>query len=231
VTDPKVVAGLMLRGARWFVVWLLSLQLLAVVVAAVINGLVNDPITQSVWQWPALFWIRFPLVGVGAGAASGSLAVFVANGVTRRTYVAGVGLFGLAVCAITAGVSVLAYFVERAVYAIGGFDTNLVDQQPLHFGTVYLLLLACYLVSGVLIGAGFARLSALVAACLVVLFISPFLVGELLLGTWWGGIEKGQLHDVVPLAAGAPIVVAVVCAAAIAAWLLLRDLAIRPKKG
>jgi hypothetical protein len=197
----------------------------------VCNGLWNDPVTMSVWQWPAIFWIRDPLTGVGAMLVTVSLTPFLANGVTRREYLAGAGVFGIAVCAIAAVITVVGFAGERLVYILGGFERELVPQAPLEFGIVYLLLLAAYLATGTLMGALLGRFSPWVAPFLITFSVVPMLGGEMLLGTWWGGIEKGQLRDSVPLALGGPLVVTLIAIAAAVAFVLVRDIAIRPKKG
>jgi hypothetical protein len=184
-----------------------------------------------VWQWPAVFWIRYPLTGVGAMLVTVSLPMFIANGVTRRQYLAGAVEFGVAVCTITAAMTVLGFLAERFVYFVSGADTDLVDQQPLRFGVVYLLLLCCYPVSGTLIGATLARFAPLVVPWLVTIFVAPIVAGEILLGTWWGGVEDGHLRDWLSLWVSAPLVVALIAAASAGVYVLTRDVAIGPKKG
>jgi hypothetical protein len=225
------IAEPMLDGSRWYTVWLTGAQLVVIVVAAVVNGVVNDPITMSVWQWPALIWIRYPLVAVGVAVVASSLPLFLAHGVTRRQFFSGTMAFGLSVITILAGMSVIGFGLERLVYLVGGFDVALEDQRPAQMFVVYLVLLGCYLVTGYLIGGATTRWSSRVAPWMITLFVLPMIAGELVLGTFWGGVENGQLRNPIPLTIGVPLMIGVIVAAAYVGLLVTRDIAVRPKKG
>jgi hypothetical protein len=225
------IAGPLLHGARWYTVWLTGMQLVVIAGAAVVNGIVNDPITMSVWQWPALIWIRYPLIAVGVMTLTVSLPIFLANGLTRRQFHAGSVAFGLSLITWLAGMSIVGFGLERLVYLVGGFDTELVDQRPLQLFIVYLVLLGCYLVTGYLMGGAIGRWSSRTAPWMITLFVLPMIAGELVLGTFWGGVENGQLRNPIPLTVGVPLMIAVIIVSAYVGFLVMRDMAIKPQKG
>jgi hypothetical protein len=201
-----------------------------IVGAAVVNGIVNDPVTVSVWQWPALIWVRYPIAAVGAMLVTVSLPIFLANGVTRRQFHAGAVAFGASVITILAAMSIVGFGLERLVYLVGGFDVALVDQRPLQMFVTYLVLLGCYLVSGYLIGGTVTKWPPRVAGWLITLCVAPLVAGEIVLGTFWGGVENGNVQAPIPLAVGVPLMLAVVVAGTYAGFLVMRDVAVRPKK-
>jgi hypothetical protein len=220
----------LLRGARWYTVWLTGAQLVVITVAAVVNGAINDPVTISVWQWPALMWVRYPLIALGLAMTSGWLPVFLANGLIRRQFARGGLVFGGGIIVILAAMSLLGFVLERVVYAIGGFDVALDEEEIAVMGVVYVVLLGCYLATGLLIGGAVTRWSSRQAPWMITLFVIPMIAGEIVLGTFWGGVEQGNLRNVIPLALGVPLMCGVVAVAAYVWFLIVRDVAIQPKK-
>lgn len=232
-TQSTTVARTLAHGARWFLFLIVGIQLLVLVVLVGINARMSDPIRDSVWEWPGVVWIRYPMIGAGAGLATATLVPFLANGVTRREYLRGAATYASAAVALISVIGLAAYVLERGFYELGDRDVELGSQSPLHLFATYALLLSAYVVTGALIASGYARWSPHRATWMLVPFLVPMAAAETLLGTWWSSVAVPD--DAPPLqlslAIGGPVVAAVVLVAALAVWFLLRDVAVRPKKG
>ena len=232
MTPSAVVASSLARGARQFLAVIVGIQVLAVLVLAIVNGSIHDPITESVWEWPGVVWIRYPIGAFGGAMMASTLLPFLANGVTRRQYLRGAALFALYIAGIVVAVGIGGYAVERIIYAAGGWDTDLVSQAPVHLATVYLLLSAAYIVTGALIGAGYMRWSPARASWMITPFCVPAVAAELLLGTLWGGVAIPRDADRwLSLLISGPAVALLLAASAWLVFVLMRDVSIRPKKG
>ena len=232
-TRSATVARTLAYGARWFLFLILAIQLLVFAVLVVINANASDPIRDSVWEWPGVVWIRYPMIGAGAGLATATLVPFLANGVTRREYLRGAATYATAAVALISVIGLAAYLLERGFYELGDRDVELGSQSPLHLLATYVLLLSAYVVMGALIASGYARWSSHRATWMLVPFVLPMAAAETLLGTWWSSVaipdDEPPLR--VSLAIGGPVVAAVIVMAGAVVWLLMRDVAIRPKKG
>jgi hypothetical protein len=232
-TQSTTVARTLAHGGRWFLFLIVAIQLLVFAVLVVINAAASDPIRDTVWEWPGVVWIRYPMIGAGAGLATATLVPFLANGVTRREYLRGAGMYATAAVALLSVIGLAAYLLERAFYDLGDRDVELGSQSPLHLFATYALLLSAYVVIGALIASGYARWSPHRATLMLVPFLLPMAAAETLLGTWWSSvaIPEDEPPLRLSLAVGGPAVAAVVLLAAAVVWLLLRDVAVRPKKG
>lgn len=234
VSTSAVVASSLLRSARWFLWGILAIQVLVVIAVAIGNGIVSDDeITQAVWEFPGVVWIRYPLFGIGVAAGAATMTPFIANGVTRREYLAGTARYAGVVCAAVAVMGALGYWLERAVYVVADWEVDIADHSPIRLLVTYVLLYTSYIVSGAMVGAGFARWEPKPAAWMITPFLFPLVVSEVALSTWWGGLSNDDRPALEPLPFGfaVPVVVAVIAAGAWIAHRLLRDVAIRPKKG
>lgn len=232
MNPSAAVATTMVRNGRLFLSIVLTVQVLGVVVVAIGNGVFADRVTEMVWEFPGVVWIRYPLFGVGAALGSSMLPIFVANGITRRDYLRGVVKYSAFVCALVGLVGVVGYGVERAVYEIGGWDADLESHSLARLLTTYVLLYVSYLVTGTLVGAAFGRWKQRSAAWLITPLLFPLVAAEVLLATWWGGLSNRDGAEAwLPFGAAVPLVVLAIALGAWLAYLLLRDVAIRPKKG
>ena len=137
-TQSTTVARTLAHGARWFLFVIVAIQLLVFAALVIVNATASETIRDTVWEWPGVVWIRYPMIGAGAGLATATL----------------------------------------------------------------------------------------------VPFLLPMAAAETLLGTWWSSVaipdDEPPLR--LSLAIGGPVVAAVVLAGAFVVWLLLRDVAVRPKK-
>ena len=232
-TQSTTVARTLAHGARWFLFVIVAIQLLVFAVLVVVNAAASDPIRDTVWEWPGVVWIRYPMIGAGAGLATATLVPFLANGVTRREYLRGAAMYATAAVALLSVIGLVAYLLERAFYDLGDRDVELGSQSPLHLLATYALLLSSYVVMGALIASGYARWSPHRATWMLVPFLLPMAAAETLLGTWWSSvaIPEDEPPLRLSLAVGGPLVAAVVLLAGAVVWLLLRDVAVRPKKG
>jgi len=228
-----VVARSLVHGGRWFLISVLGIQVLVIAVCIGINAIVSDPITDTVWEWPGVVWIRYPMIGAGAGLAGAMLVPYLVHGVTRREYLRGAAAYAAGIVAVACVVGVVAYVVERGVYAIGDHDVDITSSSPLHLLVTYALLLLAYIATGALIAAAYSRWSQARASWMITPFLLPMAAAEVLLGTWWAGIARGEEDRPLQLslAIGGPLVVAVLALSAWVVWLLLRDVAVKPKKG
>ncbi|HYD10419.1 MAG TPA: hypothetical protein VEA78_09975 [Acidimicrobiales bacterium] len=233
MSTTMVVAEAHAARSRVFVGIVVGIQLVVAVVIAVGNGIAKapDPVTQSVWELPGVLWIRYPLIGAGA-AISGMLVNHVVHGITRRQYLRGSAVYGVGICAFVAAVGVLGYAAERLVYGLGGWETDIVNQSVLQMFVTYVLLLGAYVVTGALFAAVYMRFSPYRATLLLLPLLVPMAATEALLATWWVGVAlDADRPQPVPFAAGAPLTVVVLALASWALFLLLRDVAIKTKKG
>ena len=222
----------MARGGRVFLTIVALVQLLGAAGAALANGVLAEEITQPMWEFPGVVWIRYPLVGVGASLGTAAMAIYVAHGVTRRDFLAGAARYALFVCALLAALGVAAFGLERLVYELGGWNTEFEGYAPFTLFVTYLLLFGAYAVSGALIGAAYARWSTVRATWMITPLVLPIVVAEALLSTWWGGLTNRESIDPwVPLSVAAPVIAVTIAVGTWLAYVLLRDVAIKPKKG
>ena len=232
MSPSTVVARTMARNGRLFLSIVLTIQVLGVVLVAIGNGVLADHLTESVWEFPGVVWIRYPLFGVGAAFGATTLSMYVANGITRRDYLGGIAKYSAFVCVLVAIVGVIGYGLERGVYVVGGWDADLDSLSPARLFATYVLLYVAYLVNGTLIGASFARWKQRTAAWMITPLLFPLAAAEVLLGTWWGGLSNDAANDPwLPFGAAVPLTVLAIAAGAWLAFLLLRDVPIKPKKG
>lgn len=234
MSDTTVIAGSLVRGGRWFLGGIIGIQLLVAMGIAVGNGIVKapDPVEDSVWEMPGVVWIRYPLLGLGAALVGTTLVPYLANGVTRRQYLAGAGLYGYGTCAAIALLGVVGLGVERVIYAIGGWEVDIDDVSvPLMFVS-YVLLLVAYVLTGALLALSYARWRPSRASLALVPFVLPMIGAEVLLGTWWtGATVRESAPQLVDTAIGVPATAALLVVGSWVAFALLRDLPVKPNRG
>ena len=234
MSDPRVIAGSLARGGRWFLAGVIGIQVLVAMAVAVGNGMTRspDPVERSVWEMPGVVWIRYPLLGLGAALVGTTLVPYLANGVTRRQYVAGAGLYGYGTCAAIAVLGIVGLGIERVVYALGGWEVDIDDLSvPLMFVS-YVLLLVAYVQTGALLALSYARWRPYRATLAMVPFVLPMIGAEVLLGTWWtGATVRESAPQLVDTAIGVPATAALLVAGSWVAFALLRDLAVKPNRG
>lgn len=227
----SVTMAVLSRSGRTFLAIALGIQVVGVLGAASINAAINDDIRTPLWEFPGVVWIRYPLLGVGAGAVTAMLAVFVSHGVTRRQFLTGAAGYAGIVCALMALVGALGFLLERGVYELTDAPIHLESQNVPRLFLIYVLLYGSYVISGSLIGAGFLRWKQRTAALMITPFVLPLTITESLFATWWGGLtNRNEVEPWLDLSVAAPIVVVVLAVSGWLAFVLLRDAPMKQKK-
>jgi uncharacterized membrane protein len=185
----------------------------------------------SLWLTIANSSAKYWLLVVGIILISMQFRQFVANGVTRRSFLVGVAVFGLAMAVAFAVVVPLGHAIETGVlsligrrsgeYPAAGFEVALVE-----FGRVLPQSLA-FFVSGTLIAAGFFRFRPWTGVVLIIPGLLPLGVGQILLDFDDRGVSAGRWHY--PAALAATLLITAAGAAGIHA--VMRDVAIRRTAG
>jgi hypothetical protein len=233
----RLVLRMMLPGYRW-VGW--AAAGLPVVFGAA--GAVTyrfGTIRHSVWEdasTPAA-WFLF---AAGVLTVPVLLPVFVAHGITRRTFAVAGGLLVAGASVLGAAYLAACYLAERAVFAAAGRSPEL---QGTHLfsdtGQVQLvlaesaLLLAGYQLAGWLVGIGYYRLGGLRGTLALPLTLLPLIGVESALNAaaqWpWQVVDLLSLRD----AAGVPVALglglAVVAVSLLAVRRLTGTIPIRPR--
>lgn len=228
----RAVAGVLVSGHRCVLggVWLLFAAIFALV-GAIIAA--TDGITTSVWDF-ASYGPKYFLLSLGVMLSTAHLPAYVANGVTRREFALGGGLFIAAVALVSAAVMAAGYLVEGLIYGAAGLPQELTtphlytsaDQIVLVLVEFALVFLA-HLVSGWLIGTAFARLGWS-AIALVVPAALPALATDLAVNSGWAPAAAAALGWTVPrLPAGVALGLAVVLAGWVATYLVTRDMPLK----
>jgi hypothetical protein len=153
-----------------------------------------------------------------------NLPVLVAHGITRRAYFLGATLFGLASAAFAATMLLLGFGVERTVYHLNGVWAELTKPYPVNtvgeaarlWLELFITVLAC-VISGWLAGIVFYRMRFWVA-----IVCAPLAAGPLI------AVSAAPLG--MPAAWELALTAAVTAVGAAVAYLLVRGVAIRPRK-
>lgn len=187
-------------------------------------------VTGSVWDSAAQAAMWFGLV-ITAMLVARYFPAYVANGVTRREYVARVWLFAGLFSALLAGLSMAAYLLEWSVYGLVGWPHELTGQRLYRSVTevplvllLQLLNCAAFVALGALLGAAYYR-DFRFGLVLTVLGVVPLWISNTLLTNWGGdgrGTWLGDLRAPAPLAIGTLITLALIGLKLGGMWLVLR---------
>ena len=185
----------------------------------------------SLWLTIANSAAKYWLLVVGIILISMQFRQFVANGVTRREFLAGLAVFGPALAVGFAVVVPLGHAVETGVldligrlppeYPVCTFGAALVE-----FGRVLPQAMA-FFVSGTLIAAGFYRFRPWTGVALIIPGALPLGIGQGLLGF----DDRGIAADAWPYAAALAVAVLVIAAGAVGIYAVMRDVPIRRTAG
>jgi hypothetical protein len=225
------------RITRWF--WPVAV-LVAVVVGAVIAHF--TPVTKSIWE-NAAQWPRWWLFVAAIAIVTSYLPVVVLHGVTRRAALRALGLTGVSVSLMWAAFLCIGQVVERFLYLRLGWPDELdtahlfsngYDVLPMF--VEYGLILTAYTITGALVGGLYYRFGGIRGTVLLPFGLLPGVATELLLSTGWYSGLYGPMNDGgldftrPPLVVLVAAVLAILCLAALAVHLVLRDVAVHSKK-
>ncbi|TRW45167.1 hypothetical protein [Georgenia yuyongxinii] len=228
-----------LRAARWLlraqvtiVAWLWATM---AVVGAVVIILLDRfaAVELSIFQFSrhGALWTGFALAII---LATGTLAVHVANGLTRRAFFRATVAMTVVVGVVYAVLAAVALQIEGAVYQangwshIAGLDDGGSFDPGAGFVTTFPALALSFVagqLSGLLVGMGYYRLGGWWGTLALPLTLAPiYLVGS-------RSLDTGQFLLLGPLNLSvlvtAVVSVAVLALAALAYYLLVRDVPIR----
>lgn len=220
---------------KWFVaIWLCLFIIVALILAGF--AIFGDP-SSSVLD-NATMGPRYWIFSLGAVLTFASLRMYVAHGVTRRTFIIAGTVTAVVAPVVVAGLTVFSYFAESRVYAAQGWSQALggthlftrADQFGLIFCEFALVYMAHFF-AGWLLGSLFYRLGVW-AVPFVLLGYGGAVATEGVLGTGWiGAILSHNMPRFSPSPSIAvPVGLCLIIGMAVANWAVLRRIAIAPKK-
>jgi hypothetical protein len=222
------VTSMLVRIYRPIALWFWATMILCVAVGGTVVNVVTDP-GFSLWLMIAGSAAKYWLGVVGVLLVATNLRQFVANGITRRDFMAGAAVFGLISAVLFALMVPLGHGVEHLLLqTVGGTPAPGYPEISLaaglrEFGQVLPAHLA-FLVTGGAASAGFYRFGAWGGLALLIPAALPVAAAEGLLGI----DEHGHLGvRFLPLAAALLISLAVTAVAALLFRWELRNAAIR----
>jgi len=228
----NVVVRSLFRTYRPVALWFWSIVTLVVVVTTAVLASVAE-VEVSMWFLIAGQAVKWWLLILGVLLVATHLKLFVANGVTRRDFLIGGGVFG-GLCAVVFALMVpIGHGVERLVWtAFGtppdGYPAFTAAAALREAGHLLPGTLGC-LVSGALIAAGFYRFNWWIGLLLVVPGALPLVVADGLLGLY--AAAEVPAPRLLPFAAGFALSLAVTVLGAVALRREMRDVTIRRTAG
>jgi hypothetical protein len=229
--SSRLVAKTLFRVYRPVAVWFLgAVTVLAGVGMTIVNHVADPPF--SLWLLIVASAVKYWVLCLGILLVSMNLRQFVTNGVTRRDFVIGSGVFGLSIAVFFAILVPLGHGVENALLSISGgtppgYPQLSASTALREFGYVLPSELA-FLVSGLAVTAGFYRYGAWPGILLLIPSLIPMGVVEALLGVG----ERGELDTRFLSYAGALSAAVVVTALIVVLYhRVMRDVAIRRAAG
>lgn len=189
---------------------------------------------QSTWEKAELGCAKYYPFVMGIMITPIMLPLFVAHGVTRRSFSLGAAAFLVLYSGVFALIVTAGYGIEYIFYSANHLPIKLVAphmfsstaQLPLVFVEASLVLMA-HMTSGLLIGSGFYRLGWWFGLLFLIPALLPALAADALLFTGWEGAAVHALgvgHPPTPVAV--PIVIALIAAGMAANLPLVRSVAI-----
>jgi hypothetical protein len=208
---------------------LLPFAAIILVVELVIVSLVasTKDLDFSMWLVLGGSAAKYWLFVVGVMLVAMQLRQFVTNGVTRHEFLAGLAVFGLVLSAAFAAAVVLGHGLEGLLLSGAGKRAANYPVPGLVEFARTLPETSAYLVSGVLIAAGFYRWRPRIGLAVMVAGILPAGVADALLGF----DEFGRAGGPRPLAVALPLSLAVTALGVLAVHRVLGDVPIRRTAG
>ncbi|MFI7547373.1 twin-arginine translocation signal domain-containing protein [Actinoplanes sp. NPDC049599] len=226
--SPRLlVAGNLLRIYRPVALWFWSLMIVGIAVAMTVLASVTDP-PVSLWLVVAGAAAKYWVGVVGVLVVSMNLRQFVANGITRRDFLAGAALAGVLAAVLFSVAVPLGHEAEQLL--LGGFGPVTGRYPATSLGTGLrelghiLPASLAFLVTGAAGTAGFYRYGAWGGLALLPLAVLPVAAAEALLGVDEHGGFDARL---VPYAAAVLVTLTVTALVGLLVHLELRDVAIR----
>lgn len=226
------VARSLFRVHRPIVAWFWSLIALAAVVVNVTLARFTDS-GRSIWLLITGQAVQWWLLVVGVLLVALHLRLYVAQGITRRGFLLGAGLFGGVTAVLFAVLVPVGHGVERLVWAAFGgppadYPVFSAAEAVREFGYVLPGALGG-LVSGALIAAGFYRFSWWAGLLLTLPGALPVLVAGGLFGLY--DPAAGPSPRWLPFAAALAVSLLVTAVGAVLLHLQMRDATIRRAAG
>jgi len=191
----------------------------------------------SVWDW-ATQSPKYFLLAMGTILTAAYLPVFVAHGVTRRTFALMATVWVLLVTVSAGVIMALGYLVEGFVYDAAGWPQALTSPhlydsagESVLIFTEFALLTLGHMVTGWLIGTGYYRWGWWWGTAFMVPALLPAVVVELALSTSWIGELIETVFDYSPPPLGFGVMISLCGAAAglVATFTLVRTTPLRSK--
>ena len=228
MTTSRLVAATLLSIYRPVVLWFWTTMIVCAVVGMTVIALSGEP-TFSLWLLMAGTAAKYWLGVVGATLVSLNLRQFVANGMTRREFLAGAAIFGLPAAVVFAVAVVAGHGVEQLLLGLdgplpAGYPTMTSGTALREFGQILPSALA-FLVAGAAVTAGFYRFGAWGGLALLPAAVLPLAAAETLFGL---DASLGFAVRFVPYAAAVLITLAVTAFGVLLYQRVLRDVTIRP---
>jgi hypothetical protein len=229
MTTHRLVATTLLSIYRPVVLWFWTTMTVCAVVGMTAIALYGEP-TFSLWLLMAGSAAKYWLGVVGATLVSLNLRQFVANGITRREFLAGAAIFGLLATVVFAVAVVAGHGVEQQLLLRldgplpAGYPAMTPGTALREFGQILPSALA-FLVAGAAVTAGFYRFGAWGGFALLPAAVLPLAAAETLFGL---DASLGFTVRFVPYAAAVLITLAVTALGVLLYQRVLRDVTIRP---
>jgi hypothetical protein len=209
-----------------------SIIALIVVVVTAVLAVVYE-VRYSLWLIIAGQAMKWWLLVFGVLLVATHLRLYVANGVTRRDFLAGAALFGGLTAVAYALIVVLGHGIERLVWTAFGtppatYPAFSALEALREFGHYLPGALGC-LVTGALVAAGFYRFTWWIGLLLVIPGALPLAVADGLLGLY-AAIEA-PAPRLLPYPAGVAFSLAVTVIGALLVHRQMHDVAIRRTAG
>jgi hypothetical protein len=227
-----VVTRSLFRIYRPIILWFwCALAVVTAVVTAVLARVAE--VNLSLWIVVAGHATKWWLLVVGVMLVAAHFKLYLANGVTRRDFVLGAGVFGTVTALGYAALVPIGHGVERLVWTAFGdppesypaFSAAGALREFAHLLPATL----AWLVSGALITAGFYRFRWWAGLLLLVPAALPLAVTDALLGIF--GPEDSPTARLLPFAVGLAISLALTAAGTAAFYLQMRDVAVARAAG
>jgi hypothetical protein len=231
--NASIVARALFTGHLRFL-WYFWAIAIPILVVAGVSMAISGHLDHSPWENAELGGAKYYPFVFGILNTPTMLPLFVAHGVTRRSFSLGAAAFLVLFSGAFALIITLGYGIEYALYPAHHLPIKLVaphifsstTQLPLVFLESLLVLLA-HMTSGLLIGSGFYRLGGWRGLPFIIPALLPALGADVLLFTGWEGAALHALgvgHPPTPV--GVATAVALIAVGLAANVLLVRSVAI-----
>ncbi|MCA2217221.1 hypothetical protein [Jidongwangia harbinensis] len=227
-----VVARSLFRIYRPIIVWFWCTVAVVAAVGTAVLAQVAE-VKLSLWIIIAGHGLKWWLLVIGVMLVATHFKLYLANGVTRRDFLLGAGVFGAITAVGYAAMVPIGHGVEWLVWtAFGGppesYPAFSAAGAVREFGHLLPAALG-WLVSGALITAGFYRFRWWAGLLLLVPAALPLAVTDALLGIF--GPEDTPSARVLPYAAGLTVSLLLTAAGTAAFYLQMRDVAVARTAG